>query len=65
MENWISLPDPMGAKGFWIALISGLSANGVLQVAYLIYVQRTRFSVHSESGKSSQVTSPKKVTTPT
>ncbi len=65
MENWISLPDPMGAKGFWIALISGLSANGVLQVAYLIYVQRTRFAVHSESGKSSQVTSPKKVTTPT
>lgn len=43
LETIIYLPDPMGAKGFWVALISGLSANGLLQTAYLFYIQTRRY----------------------
>lgn len=44
LSQWISLPAPIGAKGFWIALIAGLSANGVLQMMYLFYVQKYKFN---------------------
>lgn len=48
ITQWIALPDPIGAKGFWIALISGLSANGVLQMLYLFYVQRYKFNPNKQ-----------------
>lgn len=44
LENHLTLPDPMGVKGFWYALIAGLSANGLLQLSYLFYVQKYKFN---------------------